>query len=88
MKNISDFLQKKKYEQNEKITNERQEITKKFVDRINAERKKDGFKALSPTVFGVRLAKIKTRDLYKFYSECEEAKNFSKYFWWKLKEMK
>lgn len=85
MKNIGDYIQKKGYEKRDKITNERQDILKKFVDRINAEREADGYRALPPAVFGVKLQLLSTKDLYIFYRECEESKNFSKYFWWKVK---
>lgn len=69
-----------------KMTNERQEIIKMFADRLNADRGK--LKPLNPAFISMKMndAGVKDKsDLYQFYGQCKEAKNFSKYWWWSLK---
>lgn len=70
---------------------ERAEIVKKFVDRLNADRISSGYKPLKASVYAIKMAQsgLKTNsDLYWFYRYCEDAKNFSKCWWWSLKPNK
>ena len=68
-----------------KLTNERQELVQRFLERINTYRT-GIYKPFSPKEMGIILKKIKTSDLHAFYQECERAKHFYKFFWWKLKQ--
>lgn len=67
---------------------ERAEIVKKFVTRLNQERTANGFKELPASFYAIKMAEagLKTNsDIYWFYRYCEDAKNFSKTWWWSLK---
>ncbi len=67
---------------------ERAEIVKQFVDRLNADRVVMGYKPLRASFYAIKMAEsgLKTNsDLYWFYRYCEEAKDFSKTWWWSLK---
>lgn len=81
--------------ENEKL-NPRQEIIKKFVDRLNEDRKtakdKDNkpmkLKPLEPSFVASKMydSQLNTnRALLWFYGYCDEAKNFSSTWWWSLK---
>jgi len=78
-------LKKYKIPEKKTITNERQLVLKEFLDILNPQRIKDGFPPLTPQRLGVMFAGISTHDLKVFMSDCRYAKNFSKYFWYKLK---
>ncbi len=85
---IKDLLEK--YKTNDKNTvqkSERAELVKKFVDRLNGDRLSSGFKALPASFYAVKMAqaRLSTNDLYWFYRYCQEAKSFSKCWWWSLK---
>lgn len=74
--------------QESKITNERQEILKMFLDRLNIGR---GEGSKYPLLAPGRIAKkfkeagLKTNgELRQFYGSCNDSKNFSAYFWWSL----
>ena len=67
---------------------ERADIVKKFVDKLNTSRKKNGFKELPARFYAVKMAQsgLKSNfDLYWFYKYCDETKNFDKTWWWSLK---
>jgi len=78
-------LSKYEVKKNKSITNERQLILKEFLDILNPPRIKDGFPPLAPQRLGVMFAGISNHDLKIFMADCRYAKNFAKYFWWKLK---
>lgn len=66
---------------------ERAEIIKKFVDRLNDDRKSSGRKALGANVYAIKMAEAglkSNQDLYWFYRYCDDAKNFSSCWWWSL----
>lgn len=72
-----------------KLTSERQEILKLFVDKLNEDR--GTRKALSPGFISMKMVDAGMRtngDLYTFYAECKERKNFGKYWWWSLTSKK
>lgn len=72
-----------KFEEKKSRRSEKGDLIDTFLLKINEARVKDGFKKVS---FG-RMAKLlKGQDLYPFLKECERAKNFSKYFWFKIKQ--
>jgi hypothetical protein len=80
-------FQYRKAEENTKVLYPRQELMKKFVDRLNAERDPLHFKPLSPAFIATKIydAGLKTdRQLNWFYGYCNEAKQFSKCWWWSL----
>ncbi len=68
-----------------KITNERQVVIGWFLERLNAERKPP-YKPLTAGRLGMMLSCLDTTSLKIFFGECKDAKNFSKYFWWRFKK--
>lgn len=65
---------------------QRQELIKRFVDRLNGDRK-GKYKALSPRFYAIKMAQsgiTSITDLYWFYRYCEDAKDFSSCWWWSL----
>lgn len=72
-----------------KISNERQEIIKQFLDALNSDRK--GYKPLSPAFISMKMsdAGLKSNhDLYMFLGRCREAKSFGACWWGSLKVKK
>lgn len=74
-----------------KISNERQEILSLFEQELNnEERAKMGFPPISPIRIVVmvkrRFGRADTNILRWLYADCKDAKNFSKCFWWKVKQ--
>jgi len=67
---------------------ERGELMKYFMERVNAARVADGFRAMTMGHMGKLLQKIPTKDLYYLKSVCDSAKNFSKKFWWEINPKK
>ena len=63
---------------------ERGEMLKYFCERLNADRVRDGYPKLSIARMGKTLEKIPTKDLYYLKRVCDDAKNFSKKFWFEL----
>ncbi len=66
------------------------DMLNKFLDKLNPDRVSNNF---SPLAIGrlageLKRAKYATSQLYAFYQECERAKNFSSYFWFRIKERK
>lgn len=87
--NISEIIESYKLKDKSQYQkSERAELVKKFVDRLNAERVSSKYKALPPSFYAVKMADagLKTnQDLYWFYRYCDDAKSFSKCWWWSLK---
>lgn len=69
----------------DKITNERQDVVRQFVERLNAERDGIKYKKLSPAAVAVKLSHLNVQDLYYFLRVCKDAKSFSAFFWYSLK---
>lgn len=65
---------------------ERGELMKYFIERLNAARAADGLPPITMGRMGKILEGIPTKDLYYIKSVCDKAKNFSKKFWWLLKQ--
>lgn len=72
---------KTRKEEKTKIVNERQDLIKQFLDRINGERIGTPYKQMTARGVAIKVAHIKTNELYSFYKKCEEYKgDFSKCF--------
>ncbi len=56
-----------------------------FCERLNVQRARDGFPAITMAHMGKILEGIPTKDLYYLKRVCSDSKNFSKKFWWELK---
>lgn len=67
---------------------ERGELMKYFMDRLNAARLRDGLPPLTMPRMGRLLVAIPTKDLYYLKRVCDEAKDFSKKFWWEINPKK
>lgn len=89
---ISDILSR--YKQTTKPTKvlyPRQEIIKKFVDRLNSSRTESNLKPLPASVYAIKMYQSgleDDQDLNWFYGYCNDAKNFSSCWWWSLKPQK
>ena len=71
----------------EKIT-ERGELMRYFAGKLNPERVRDGYPPITLPRLGRVLQAIPTKDLYYLKRVCEDAKNFSKKFWWEVNPKK
>lgn len=58
----------------------RKDLIKKFVERLNSDRIKSKYKPLPASFYAVRMSKVPTYDLEKWYRELD-CGDFSK-FWW------
>jgi len=67
------------------INNKRAYWVEKFLTRLNADRQNTPYPQLKPAWLGITLQFTETDYLGQFYGECENAKNFSSYFWWRMK---
>lgn len=63
---------------------ERGELMKYFCHRLNASRARDGYPKITMARMGKMLERIPTKDLYYIKRVCDDARNFSKKFWWLL----
>lgn len=68
----------------ERLT-ERGELMEYFRTQLNHSRVRDGLLPLSMPRMGRLLQAIPTKDLYYLKSVCDQAKDFSKKFWWEIK---
>lgn len=69
-----------------KITNSRQHAISLFVERINTEREKNGYKKLPPKFFAVKMGHVKTSELHWFFQTCDNYKgDFSQAWFGMLK---
>ena len=67
---------------------ERGELMQYFRERLNLSRVRDGLRPLTMPRMGKLLQAIPTGDLYYLKSVCDQAKDFSKKFWWEIKPQK
>lgn len=71
---------------------ERGQWLQKFCDRLNPERVKapPEFKLKPLTIkrMAFIVTGVPTSDLHAFWKSCENARHFSKHFWWKLSDKK
>lgn len=81
MKHISAHI--KREVEKSRIT-ERGELMRYFCRKINISRRRDGLPEISMAHMGKILEKIPTKDLYYLKRVCDDAKSFSKKFWWEL----
>lgn len=86
MKHIAAHI-KDQSKKSERIT-ERGELMRYFMERLNPERVRDGLPPLTMPRMGKTLETIPTKDLYYLKRVCEDAKNFSKKFWWEINPKK
>ncbi len=89
MLQINHLLEEYKNKDNRQVyqKSERAEIVKKFVDKLNADRVRDGRKPLPASFYAIKMAQsgLKSNfDLYWFYGYCNDARNFSSTWWWAL----
>lgn len=78
---LSDLTKDYKAGQAEK----RNDLIKRFVIRLNDDRKRSKLKEMEARFYAIKLAPIKTWDLQKFYNELDRTGNFSKAFWGSIK---
>lgn len=81
MKHIKDNL-KHAFDDTKKT--ERGEMMRYFCEKLNEARRRDGIPPISMGRMGKLLEKIPTKDLYYLQRVCDDAKNFSKKFWYEL----
>lgn len=67
---------------------ERGELMQYFIERLNPARIKDGYAPLTMGRMARLLLATPTKDLYYLKSICDEAKDFSKKFWWEINPKK
>lgn len=82
MERIGDHL---KRERKKDTATERGEMMKYFIAKLNVSRVRDGYPPLTLPRMGRVLQAIPTKDLYYLKSVCDDAKDFSKKFWWEIK---
>ncbi len=88
MKRISEHIsQPSPRSKKDKVT-ERGELMQFFMERLNVGRRKDGYPALTMGRMARLLSATPTKDLYYLKKICEEAKDFSKKFWWEINPKK
>lgn len=63
---------------------ERGELMRYFCQGLNPSRVADGLKLITMARMGKILEAVPTKDLYYLKSVCDQAKNFSKKFWWEI----
>lgn len=81
MRHIGAHLQKSVKKSRE---TERGELMRYFCQMLNRSRAEDGLPPISMGRMGKLLQKIPTKDLYYIKRVCDDAKNFSKKFWFIL----
>lgn len=86
MEHIGSHLQKQP-EKKAKVT-ERGELMEYFLKKLNAARVRDGLAPMTMGRMGRVLVAIPTKDLYYLKSVCDQAKDFSKKFWWEVNPKK
>ncbi len=67
---------------------ERGELMRYFMEHLNRARVRDGLPSLTMPRMGRILVAIPTKDLYYLKSVCEQARDFSKKFWWEVNPKK
>jgi hypothetical protein len=84
MKRIDEHMSQPSRRSTRDKATERGELLQYFVERINPGRKYDGYPPLTIARMARTLVGIPTKDLYYLKRICEEAKDFSKKFWWEV----
>lgn len=87
MDHIGAHIQSSAPKKQERVT-ERGELMEYFLTRLNAARVRDGLAPMTMGRMGRVLVAIPTKDLYYLKSICDQAKDFSKKFWWEVNPKK
>lgn len=87
---IAEIINKIDRVQKSRITNERQDIIRQFLEEINKERLGSKYKPMTARGVAIKVGHLKdNHTLYYFLSECKSYKHrngsFSKYFFGALK---
>jgi len=90
MKPLASHLDMSRYQRpaGPNIRSERDEMVQKFVDKRVIKIHDRTTKQLRLATAGeiaLLLKDCPTADLYAFFRECEEARSFSRFFWWAVK---
>lgn len=67
---------------------ERGDLITSFTEKLNKDREGTKYKPLKVPFVASLLSKVSVFNLYRLHKECEEAKNFSSLFWYKVNLMK
>ncbi len=67
------------------IKSERAYYISLFLERINEERKDTKWKLLSARAIANKVGHLKTPEIRDFYYQCEKARNFSEWFFGRLR---
>lgn len=84
---LAGYVETKQAQASKAPRSERAEILERFITRLNSER--GNYKPLSAGFIAARMAQAGLKsntDLYWFYKYCDDAKHFSKCWWWALKK--
>lgn len=84
MKHIKDHLFEESPRSKRDKATERGELMKYFMQRLNTSRVRDGLPPLTMPRMGRLLMATPTPDLYYLKRICDDAKDFSKKFWWEI----
>jgi hypothetical protein len=85
---ISDLLKNFDIKKAEKPLYPRQELIKKFVDKLNSDRICGGYKPLPASFYAIKMYDAGLKSdylLWWFWGYCNDAKSFSSCWWWSLK---
>ncbi len=63
---------------------ERGELMKYFIERLNPGRIKDDYPPLTIARMARLMSAMPTQDIYYLKRVCDDAKDFSKKFWWEI----
>ena len=87
MEITTDYLEKirARRDQKGKPRSEREELLELFLHRLNAARILENYPKLTHGRLAKALQGVPTGDLYPFYKQCDQARHFSRFFWWSLK---
>ena len=88
MKRISEHISQPSKRSARDRATERGELLEYFVKQINPSRKRDGYTPLTIPRIARTLVGVPTKDLYYLKKVCDEAKDFSKKFWWETNPKK
>lgn len=72
----------------DKITNERQDLIRQFVENTYIHSKGSEYVHPDPIVIAVQLKDWSVSELRDLLKDCLKAKNFAALFWFKVKEQK
>lgn len=82
------YLDKLFYPQPTTFKSERAELLSKFLGHDIKIRRAGKLIDASGHDLAIMLGHVPTSDLYPFFRQCEQARSFSRYFWWALKPKK